>query len=46
MIDLLTGKVDPVQGFMTKQYWMEGPTSKGIKLVPILNAMADKYTSI
>jgi len=46
LIDLLTGKVDPVQGFVTNQYEMNGPPSEGIKLVPILKAMADKYTGI
>lgn len=46
LIDLLTGEIDPVQGFMTDQYDMDGPMSKGVKLIPILNGMADKYTSI
>lgn len=46
LIDLLTGKVDPVQGFITRKYTMDGSPSVGIKLVPILKAMADKYTGV
>jgi putative sterol carrier protein len=40
LVDLLIGKIDPVKGFMTRKYQMKGNMSKGMKLAPVMTALA------
>lgn len=42
---LLTGEVDPVQGFMSGQYEMDGPVDKGMQLAPIMTEINEKFAS-
>ncbi|WP_254535170.1 SCP2 sterol-binding domain-containing protein [Halomarina litorea] len=41
LVGLVTGSVDPIQGFLTQQYQMDGPVQKGTRLAPIMNDLAD-----
>ena len=40
MIGLITGSVDPIGGFMSKQYTTEGSMATGMKLSPVMSAIA------
>jgi len=40
MIGLITGSVDPIGGFMSKQYTSEGSMATGMKLSPVMSAVA------
>ena len=40
MIGLITGSVDPIGGFMSKQYTSEGSMATGMKLSPVMSAIA------
>lgn len=40
MIGLITGSVDPISGFMSKQYTSEGSMATGMKLAPVMSAIA------
>lgn len=39
MVGMVTGEVDPVRGFMSKQYKMEGSMAIGMKLAPVMTAI-------
>ncbi|KPV62941.1 MAG: SCP-2 sterol transfer family protein [Candidatus Bathyarchaeota archaeon BA2] len=39
LIALLTGDVDPVRGYMSGQYKMEGSLAVGIKLAPVMQSL-------
>lgn len=41
LVGLLTGDVDPVQGFMSQQYSLNGPVMQGTRLAPIMNNLAE-----
>lgn len=43
LVAMLTGDVDPVQGFMSGQYEMDGPVDKGMQLAPIMNSMTERF---
>lgn len=45
LVGLLTGSVDPVQGFMSQQYEMDGPVAKGTQLAPIMSNLAESVPS-
>lgn len=45
LVGLLTGEVDPVQGFMSGQYEMDGPVDKGMQLAPIMTEINEKFGS-
>ncbi|WP_256684810.1 SCP2 sterol-binding domain-containing protein [Halococcus qingdaonensis] len=42
LVGLITGNVDPIQGFMQQQYEMDGPVQKGTKLAPIMNSLSEQ----
>lgn len=42
LVGLVTGSVDPIQGFMQQQYEMDGPVQKGTQLAPIMNTLSDQ----
>jgi putative sterol carrier protein len=42
LVGLITGDVDPIQGFMQQKYEMDGPVQKGTKLAPIMNSLSEK----
>jgi putative sterol carrier protein len=42
LVGLITGNVDPIQGFMQQQYEMDGPVQKGTKLAPIMNNLSEQ----
>lgn len=41
LVGLVTGSVDPIQGFMQRRYEMDGPVQKGTALAPIINGLSD-----
>lgn len=41
LVGLVTGEVDPIQGFMRNEYEMDGPIQKGTRLAPIMNNLSD-----
>lgn len=41
LVGLMAGTVDPVQGFMSQQYEMDGPIQEGTKLAPVMNYLSD-----
>lgn len=45
LVGLLTGNVDPVQGFMSGQYEMDGPVDKGMQLAPIMTSMTESFAN-
>ncbi|MFC5971644.1 SCP2 sterol-binding domain-containing protein [Halomarina salina] len=45
LVGLITGGVDPIQGFMQQKYEMDGPVNKGTKLAPIMNSLSEKATA-
>jgi putative sterol carrier protein len=42
LVGLITGTIDPIQGFMQQQYEMDGPVQKGTKLAPIMNSLSEQ----
>lgn len=42
LVGLITGNVDPIQGFMQQKYEMDGPVQKGTKLAPIMNSLSEQ----
>lgn len=40
MVGLLTGDVDPVQGFMSGKFKMDGNMALGMKLAPVMTSLA------
>lgn len=42
LVGLITGNVDPIQGFMQQKYQMDGPVQKGTRLAPIMNTLSDE----
>lgn len=40
LVGLITGAVDPIQGFMQQRYEMDGPVQKGTRLAPIMNTLS------
>ncbi|WP_330631673.1 SCP2 sterol-binding domain-containing protein [Halocatena halophila] len=42
LVGLITGSVDPIQGFMQQQYQMDGPVQKGTRLAPIMNTLSEQ----
>jgi putative sterol carrier protein len=42
LVGLITGNVDPIQGFMQQKYEMDGPVQKGTKLAPIMNNLSEQ----
>ncbi|MFD1514038.1 SCP2 sterol-binding domain-containing protein [Halomarina rubra] len=42
LVGLITGGVDPIQGFMQQKYEMDGPVHKGTRLAPIMNSLSEK----
>lgn len=45
LVGLITGNVDPIQGFMQQQYQMDGPVQKGTRLAPIMNTLSEEATA-
>ena len=41
LVGLITGRVDPIQGFMQQRYEMDGPVQKGTRLAPIMNSLSE-----
>lgn len=41
LVGLMTGSVDPVQGFMSQQYDLNGPVDKGTQLAPVMDSLSD-----
>ena len=41
LVGLITGSVDPIQGFMQQRYEMDGPVQKGTRLAPIMNTLSE-----
>ena len=42
LVGLVTGEVDPIQGFMQQQYEMDGPVAKGTSLAPVMNSLTEQ----
>lgn len=40
LVGLVTGAVDPIQGFLSQQYEMDGPVAKGTRLAPLMNDLS------
>jgi putative sterol carrier protein len=45
LVGLVTGNVDPIQGFMQQKYEMDGPVNKGTRLAPVINSVSDNIPS-
>lgn len=45
LVGLMTGDVDPVQGFMSQQYEMDGPIQKGTQLAPLMENLSENVPS-
>lgn len=43
LVGLITGTIDPVQGFMSQQYELDGPVQVGTQLAPIMGALSEHY---
>ncbi len=43
LVGLITGAIDPVQGFMSQQYEMDGPVATGTQLAPIMGELAESF---
>lgn len=43
LVGLITGEIDPVQGFMSQQYEMDGPVATGTQLAPIMGELAESF---
>jgi putative sterol carrier protein len=41
LVGLLSGSVDPIPGFMTQQYEMDGPIQKGTRLAPLMSELSE-----
>ncbi|MFQ3320648.1 MAG: putative sterol carrier protein [Natronomonas sp.] len=45
LVGLITGAIDPVQGFMSQQYELDGPVAQGTQLAPIMSNLAENIPS-
>lgn len=45
LVGLVTGEVDPIQGFMSQKYEMDGPVQKGTRLAPIMEDLSSNIPS-
>lgn len=43
LVGLITGAIDPVQGFMSQQYEMDGPVATGTQLAPIMGSLSESF---
>lgn len=43
LVGLITGGIDPVQGFMSQQYEMDGPVATGTQLAPLMGELAESF---
>jgi putative sterol carrier protein len=43
LVGLIIGDIDPVQGFMSQQYELDGPVQVGTQLAPIMGALSEHY---
>ncbi len=43
IVELLSGKLNPIQGFMAGKYKMEGSVTLGMKLSPLLTSITDMF---
>lgn len=41
LVGLMTGTVDPVQGFMSQQYELDGPVVQGTQLAPVMSNLSE-----
>lgn len=41
LVGLMTGTVDPVQGFMSQQYELDGPVQTGTQLAPVMSNLSE-----
>lgn len=45
LVGLITGAIDPVQGFMSQQYDLDGPVAQGTQLAPIMSNLSENIPS-
>lgn len=45
LVGLMTGSVDPVQGFMAQQYELDGPVAQGTQLAPVMSNLSENIPS-
>ena len=45
LVGLITGDVDPVQGFMSQQYELDGPVAQGTQLAPVMSNLSENIPS-
>lgn len=45
LVGLMTGDVDPIQGFMSQKYEMDGPVQKGTRLAPLMSNLSENIPS-
>lgn len=45
LVGLMTGTVDPVQGFMSQQYELDGPVAQGTQLAPVMSNLSENIPS-
>ena len=45
LVALLTGETDPVQGFMSGEFELEGPVPLGTQLAPVLSELAENVSN-
>lgn len=43
LVGLITGAIDPVQGFMSQQYELDGPVAQGTQLAPVMGSLAERF---
>lgn len=41
LVGFVTGEVDPVQGFMSNEYDLDGPIQQGTQLAPVMESLAE-----
>lgn len=45
LVALITGGIDPVQGFMTQQYELDGSVQKGTQLASVMGSLTEQVPS-
>lgn len=45
LVGLMTGDIDPVQGFMSQQYELDGPVAQGTQLAPVMSNLSENIPS-
>lgn len=45
LVGFVTGSVDPVQGFLSQSYNLDGPLGKGTKLAPVMANLSESIPS-